>query len=122
TLRELHRFPGFTYVPGVFVERILVDGNGKATGVVARELTPGAEKSFTGDRVVLAAGALASSRIYLSTLQHEDGAAPELPGLMDNRHVMMPFVTPSRVGGDVEIASYQFHHLALGMRGASPGD
>ena len=122
TLRELHRFPGFTYVPGVFVERILLDGNGKATGVVARELVAGADKSFTGDRVVLAAGALASSRIYLSTLQHETGAAPELPGLMDNRHVMMPFVTPSRVGNDVEIASYQFHHLALGMRGTSSGD
>jgi len=122
TLRELHRFPTFTYVPGVFVERILLDDNGSATGALARELAGGAETKFAGDRVVLAAGALATSRIYLSTLQHETGAAPELPGLMDNRHVMMPFVTPSRVGGDVEIASYQFHHLALGMRGASPGD
>jgi choline dehydrogenase-like flavoprotein len=122
TLRELQRFPGFSYVPGVFVERILVDGNGRATGALGRELAGGSERSFSGDRVVLAAGALASSRIYLSTLQHENGAAPELPGLMDNRHVMMPFVTPSRVGNDVEIASYQFHHLALGMRGSAPGD
>jgi len=122
TLRELHRFPTFTYVPGVFVERILVDGSGSATGAMARELRTGVEQKFAGDRVVLAAGALATSRIYLSTLQHENGAAPELPGLMDNRHVMMPFVTPSRVGRDVEIASYQFHHLALGMRGSSPSD
>ncbi len=122
TLRDLHHFPGFTYVPGVFVERILVDGNGSATGAMARDLAAGSEKKFAGDRVVLAAGALATSRIYLSTLQHENGAAPELPGLMDNRHVMMPFVTPSRVGRDVEIASYQFHHIALGMRGASSDD
>lgn len=121
TLRELQRFPGFMYVPGVFVERVVVDGNGVATGAVTRELTGAGEKHFTGDRVVLAAGALATTRIYLGTLQHENGAAPELPGLMDNRHVMMPFVTPSQVGRDVEIASYQFHHLALGMRGATPG-
>lgn len=122
TLRELQRFPRFRYVPGRLVERVVVDDNGAATGVLARDLTGGTDAMYAGDRVVLAAGALATSRIYLSTLQHESGVAPELDGLMDNRHVMMPFVTFSRVGRDVEIASYQFHHLALGMRGATPGN
>ncbi|MGH7712768.1 MAG: GMC oxidoreductase [Gemmatimonadaceae bacterium] len=119
TLRELHGFPGFTYVAGVFVERIVLDNNGTALGAIARPLSGGAETRFDGDRVVLAAGALATTRIYLATLQHEQGAAPELSGLMDNRHVTMPFVTPALVGRDVELASYQFHHLALGIRDAS---
>jgi choline dehydrogenase-like flavoprotein len=120
TLRELHRFPGFTYAPAVFAERVLVDANGKAIGAIARSVSDGTEMQFTGDRVVLAAGALATTRIYLATLMHEQGVAPELPGLMDNRHVTMPFVTPALVGRDVDLASYQFHHLALGVRGASP--
>ena len=80
----------------------------------------GDETLFVGDRVVLAAGALATTRLYLSTLHHELGASPDLPGLMDNRHVQMPFVTPALIGRDVELASYQFHHLALGIRGAAP--
>lgn len=119
TLRELHRFPRFTYVPGVFVERVTVDGNGAANGAVARPAGGGDETRFVGDRVVLAAGALATTRLYLATLHHELGATPDLPGLMDNRHVQMPFVTPAFVGRDVELASYQFHHIALGIRGAA---
>ncbi len=120
TLRELHRFLGFTYVPGVFVERVTVDSNGAARGVVARAVAGGAETRFVGDCVVLAAGALATTRLYLATLHHALGAAPDLPGLMDNRHVTMPFVTPALVGRDVDLASYQFHHIALGIRGQSP--
>ncbi|HJU74421.1 MAG TPA: GMC oxidoreductase [Gemmatimonadaceae bacterium] len=120
TLRELHEFPGFTYVPSVFVDRVLVDGNGAAIGAFGRHVRTGEELRFSGDRVVLAAGALATTRIYLATMLHEQGTAPELSGLMDNRHVSMPFVTPVFVGRDVALASYQFHHVALGMRGASP--
>ncbi len=120
TLRELARFPGFTYVPGVFVERVQLDRNGAAIGAIARPVGGGEETRFSGERVVLAAGALATTRIYLATLWHENGALPDLPGLMDNRHVSMPFVTPALVGRDVDLASYQFHHLALGMQGATP--
>jgi len=120
TLRELARFPGFTYVPGVFVERVHLDSNGAAIGAIARPVGGGEEKRFSGERVVLAAGALATTRIYLATLLHENGDSPELTGLMDNRHVSMPFVTPALVGRDVDLASYQFHHLALGMRSATP--
>jgi choline dehydrogenase-like flavoprotein len=120
TLRELQRHARFTYVPGVFVERVVLDGNGTALGVAARRLGGGEEVHFSGDRVVLAAGALATTRIYLATLLHEQGSAPELHGLMDNRHVSMPFVTPALIGRDVELASYQFHHVALGMRGETP--
>ncbi|MGQ0642271.1 MAG: GMC oxidoreductase [Gemmatimonadaceae bacterium] len=119
TLRDLQRFPGFTYLPGIFVERVSVDGNGVAVGVIVRPASGGPETQISGDRVVLAAGALATTRIYLAMLFHEQASAPELPGLMDNRHVTMPFVTPALVGHDVDLASYQFHHVALGMRGAT---
>ncbi|MGQ0539518.1 MAG: GMC oxidoreductase [Gemmatimonadaceae bacterium] len=115
TLRDMARFPGFRYVPGIYVERINLDGNGTAVGVVARDVAGMNEQRFAGDRVVLAAGTLATTRLYLATLQHEFGAAPELTGLMDNRHVMIPFVTPTRVGSGIDQASYQFHHLAFGI-------
>ncbi|MEW5918100.1 MAG: GMC oxidoreductase, partial [Gemmatimonadota bacterium] len=120
TLGDLQRFPSFTYVPGVFVERIDVDGNGRAVGAIARSVTDGSERIFAGDRVVLAAGAIATTRIYLSTVHHATGTAPELYGLMDNRHVTMPFLTPALIGRDVNLASYQFHHIALGIRGDTP--
>jgi choline dehydrogenase-like flavoprotein len=119
TLRELQRYPGFRYVPGVFVERVVLDDNGIALGAIARPVRGAEELRFAGDRVVLAAGTLATTRIVLATLLHEHGTAPELAGLMDNRHVTMPFVTPALVGGDVDLASYQFHHVALGIRGAT---
>jgi choline dehydrogenase-like flavoprotein len=122
TLRELLRSPRFTYVPRVFVERVQLDGNGRALGVLGRHIESREEIAIPGDRIVLAAGALATTRLYLATLHFATGKAPELPGLMDNRHVSMPFVSPAMVGRDVDLHDYQFHHVALGIRRAGAAD
>lgn len=119
TLRELLRSPRFTYIPGIFVERVQLDANGVAVGLAGRHVDSGEAIEIAGDRVVLAAGALATTRLYLATLYFATGRAPELPGLMDNRQVSMPFVSPALVGRDVDLHDYQFHHIALGVR--SPG-
>ncbi len=115
TLAELQSHPRFTYQPGVHARRVLVDGNERATGVVAVPIDGGSEIEFRGDRVILAAGALASTQIYLETLLARGRADVSLPGLMDNRHVMVPFVNLARLGAKVELESYQFHMLAMAI-------
>jgi len=75
----------------------------------------GSEVEIRADRVVLAAGALATTQIYLQTLAAGGRGAVALPGLMDNRQAMVPFITLQRAGAPVQLASYQFHMLALGI-------
>ncbi|MEO7966051.1 MAG: GMC oxidoreductase, partial [Gemmatimonadaceae bacterium] len=115
TLAELQADERFTYRPGLVVRRLLLDGAGRVTGVVAVDVNGGSEVEILGDRTVLAAGALASSQIYLETLRRQGRATLQLPGLMDNRQVMIPFVTLSRLGAPVQLASYQYHMLAMGL-------
>lgn len=118
TLRECLTHESFTYRAGYLVGHFSADPRGRVTAVEARDLASGASASFTADWIVLAAGTLGSSAIYLESLRRREGRIKTLGGLMDNTHVVMPFVTPSHVGQGVETASYQFHHLALAVAGA----
>jgi choline dehydrogenase-like flavoprotein len=115
TLSDLRRHERFEYRPGLFVRRVSLDSRGRARGVVVSAHDASGETDMRADVVVLAAGALSSTRIYLETLAASGVAAPALPGLMDNRHVMIPFVNLSRIGSDVALSSYQFHMLAMGI-------
>ncbi len=115
TLADLLAHPAFTYRPGLLVRRVMTGRGGCATGVVAVPVDGGSEIELRGDRVILAAGALASTQLYLQTLAAQGRAAVALPGLMDNRHVMVPFVNLHRIGADVRLDSYQFHMLAIAL-------
>lgn len=115
TLAELLTHPSFTYRPGLLVRRVLRGADGRVTGVEAMPLAGGSAVEFRAERVVLAAGALATTRIYLHSLAADGRPDVKLPGLMDNRHVMVPFVNLGRVGHDVATASYQFHMLAMAL-------
>lgn len=115
TLAGLLTHPHFTYRPGLVVRRVLVGKGGRAMGVVAVPEAGGSEVELRGDRVILAAGALASTQLYLQTLDAQGRTDVALPGLMDNRHVMVPFVNLHRLGADVRLDSYQFHMLAIGL-------
>jgi choline dehydrogenase-like flavoprotein len=117
TLGELIRHPRFTYRPGVFVDRVLLDPRGNAEGVAMRDISGGAQGEVHADWTVLAAGALATTGIYLRTMAARGTATPRLHGLMDNRHISIPFVNFSRLGTDVDEANYQFHLLAMALRG-----
>ncbi|MCC6774627.1 MAG: GMC family oxidoreductase [Gemmatimonadaceae bacterium] len=120
TLTELLTHPQFSYHPGWLVRRVLLDratpgGEPCAIGVEAVPVAGGGAVEFRADRVILAAGALATTQVYLETLAAMGRADVALPGLMDNRHVMIPFVSLGRLGADVTLASYQFHMLAMGL-------
>ncbi|HMN08003.1 MAG TPA: GMC oxidoreductase [Gemmatimonadaceae bacterium] len=115
TLADLLAHPHFTYRGGMLVRRVLTTAHERAIGVVAVPAEGGEEVEFRADRIVLAAGALATTQIYLQTLAALGMDEVVLPGLMDNRHVMIPFVNLRRLGADVQLASYQYHMLALAL-------
>lgn len=120
TLARCLTMGGFTYRPDRYVTRFVYQDDGRVSEVLARDPATGQETAETADIVVLAAGALNSSRIYLESLYARTGQAPRLPGLMDNRQVHLPFVSPWRLGAQPETEAYQFHHLAFGIVAPDP--
>jgi len=122
TLRECLARPGFHYVPGVLARHFEFDERGRITKLVARRVTDGTSLEFESEVVALAAGALASSKIVLDSVYRRTGKVAVLPGLMDNRQIHVPFLSPRMIGLPVKTASYQFHHLAIGIERAVTRD
>lgn len=122
TLRECQRDPNFEYVPGFSVEYFTVGPAQRLRSVIARPVGGGPAQEFAADRLALAAGALLSTKIFLSSLWRSTGQRVRLPGLMDNRQVLVPFVNLSMMGQPFVAESYQYHLLGLGIESASPRD
>jgi choline dehydrogenase-like flavoprotein len=120
TLAECSRFETFTYVPGVYVRRLEVGEGGRVTRAVAVPVGGGAPVEFAGSVFALAAGTLSSSRIFLDSVAHAGGTAPELHGLMDNRQILVPFVNLEMIGARYEAESYQYHQLGMGIDSEGP--
>ena len=121
TLRACLRDARFTYRAGWLATHLRLDAGGRASHVVARALDGQREESLPASAVVLAAGALGTSRLVLESLART-GERVELPGLMDNRQVLMPFVNLKLVGRPFTSASYQYHQLALAYAPGAPRD
>lgn len=58
-------------VPRQFVERVLVDGSGRAQGVVVQDLRSGQRREIRTGAVVLAAGAIETARLLLASATTE---------------------------------------------------
>jgi choline dehydrogenase-like flavoprotein len=112
TLRECRRDPRFQYRGGWLATHLVLDGGARVRGVALRSFDGAREETLAASTVVLAAGALGTSRIVLESLART-GERTELAGLMDNRQVLMPYVNLKLVGRRFESASYQYHQLAL---------
>jgi choline dehydrogenase-like flavoprotein len=93
---------------------------GRVTGVVGCDLASGNTEEFRAGRVVLAAGTLSSSAIFLNSVYRDSGQIPTLRGLMDNRQVLMPFLNLQLLGKPYNPNSYQYHQLAIGVRADPP--
>jgi len=119
TLRELQAHANFRYVPGVFVRRFEA-GEGGRVRALELEREDGVREIRAVERLVLAAGTLSSSRIFLESLAHAGASAPALEGLMDNRQVLLPFVNLAMLRRSAELDSYQYHQLALGLSAQDP--
>jgi choline dehydrogenase-like flavoprotein len=120
TLEDCRRFPGFRYASGVFVRRFLLDGQRRIKAVFVEDLASGRREEVEAETLVLAAGALATTRIFLESVYHATGETVTLGGLMDNRQILVPFVNLSMLRRPYNPDSYQYHQLGLGIEGATP--
>ncbi len=102
---------GFTYRAGVRVLRVEASDGGRVRRLHLRPVSGGAEEHLDVETVVLAAGTLATADIVLRSVG--DGGVDRLAGLMDNRQVLVPFVSPRLLGKGFDPESYQYHQLAM---------
>jgi choline dehydrogenase-like flavoprotein len=122
TLSECMSFDEFDYRPRSLVSHFTY---GKARNLQQLHVKAGngvEQIDLNGARVVLAAGTLSTSRIFLESIYQSTGDLPTLSGLMDNRQVLVPFVNPWMFGNACSTDSYQYHQLAVGIDGGPGGD
>lgn len=114
TLDQCRGFSNFSYIPNRWVSHFNYNKTNRITGVVAYE--PGKPEPFEYevDTLVLAAGTLCSTMIYLDSIYRQTGEVLKLHGLMDNRQILLPFITLDMVGKSYKPESYQYHQLAVG--------
>ena len=122
TLQECRQFPGFEYIPGLEVTHFRVGAGSRVVTVVARGVDDGREHEFPVERLALAAGALLSTRIFLTSVFRHTGERIRLRGLMDNRQILVPFVNLGLIGQPFAAESYQYHLLGMGLEAGSRRD
>lgn len=115
TLAQCLKNPAFTYIPNQRVTHFTLDGQNHISHVVARSVLDGKETEFPVENLVLAAGTLSSSMIYMESIYRHHGEIIRLPGLMDNRQILVPFINLKLIGKQYRPASYQYHQLAIGF-------
>lgn len=120
TLAECRQYPNFTYVPNMRVTHFKVDSRNRVTAAVAAAVAGGETQEFSAARLVLAAGALSSSRIYLESIRRRTGEVVRLRGLMDNRQILVPFVNLGLIGTAYNPDTYQYHQLCMGIETDDP--
>ena len=118
SLRAFTERETFAYHSGVRVSHFAFGDDGRVTKVVGYSTEDGSEREFEVGTLVLAAGALCTSKIVLDSFYRATGEVRELQGLTDNRQILMPFVNLGMVGRRYEPKSYQYHQLAMALDAA----
>jgi hypothetical protein len=110
TLEELSPKENFTYLPRVFVDHV---GSGTTAYVSGKHVDTGDAVRFSARAVLMAAGAVQTTRIVLRSLNLFDAPAP----ILMKNHYHIPFLIPSRIG---KPAAAKNHSLAqVTMHGLS---
>ncbi len=122
TLRALLRRPGLEYLGGRRAVRLRTDDARHVRAVVCERVDGSGAEEVVADHVALGAGTLASSRIFLETWRAATGESRRLAGLMDNRQVLVPFLTWRMIRRRHDPRTYQYHQLAFGFDGHDPRD
>ena len=120
TLSECRKYSRFHYIQNIYVEYFRFNSKHRITSVVAKHTNNGQSIEFSLDKLVLAAGTLSTSKIFLESIRKNSGAVVKLPGLMDNRQVLIPFVNFKMVCKPYNPESYQYHQLAMGLNSKNP--
>ena len=122
TLNDCKRFSNFRYVPGLYVSHFKFNDKRKITSIVAKSLADNETQELGLDKLVLAAGTLSSSKIFLRSVLEGTGEIVKLHGLMDNRQVLIPFINLKMIGRRFDPGTYQYHQIAFGVEGDRPAD
>jgi choline dehydrogenase-like flavoprotein len=88
TLETLVRNRGVTYRGGVYVDR-LTPGDGTVLIQAHERGTPGARVEFSASRVLVACGAVSSTRLMLTSM----GRTPHTAHLVDSQYFLIPMVS-----------------------------
>lgn len=118
SMRVLERHPAFSYVPGVEALYFRMNAQGRIDTLVGRRTADGELIELPISRLVLAAGTLASATLVMRSVRTATGEDLTLPGLMDNRQALVPFLNLRMLGRGVPTSSYQYHLLGMGLAGA----
>jgi choline dehydrogenase-like flavoprotein len=120
TLNDCKRFSNFRYVPELYVSHFRFNKKRQITAVVAKSLHDNSAHDFSLDKLVLAAGTLSSSKIFLQSIFEGAREIVKLHGLMDNRQVLIPFINVKMIGRRFDPETYQYHQIAFGLEGEKP--
>ena len=120
TLAECCQFPNFHYVSGLRATHFRLDARRRITHLVAAPIAGGGAEEIPANRLVLAAGAVSSTKIYLESIYRHTGELVELGGLMDNRQILVPFLNLRLIGQPYNPESYQYHQVGMGIEQGAP--
>jgi len=120
TLEECRRYSNFRYIPNMYVTHFQFNSKHRITHIVAKYLKNGQQQTFPLDKLVLAAGTLPTSQIFLKSIFKNTGEIIRLNGLMDNRQILVPFVNLKMAGKPYDPESYQYHQIAMGLETENP--
>lgn len=120
TLEECKTYDNFKYIPDMYVRHFNFDAEGQIFSVTAESVTDSKYYDFKLDKLILAAGTLSSSKIYLESIYRKTSEIIKLRGLMDNRQVLIPFLNLKMVGKAAKLDFYQYHQLAIYINSKNP--
>ncbi len=120
TLEKLRARDGFRYVAGAYVSHFQFEGR-QVKGITVQSTRGGGVEHVPVERLALAAGTLATTKIVLDSLFHAGQEPWALDGLMDNRQVLMPFLNLGMLGKQYDPNTYQYHQLCFGVDGTVAG-
>ncbi len=115
TLKECEKYSNFKYVSGMYVKHFKYDGHNNISSVIAESVIDSSPHEFPVDKLVLGAGTISSSKIFMESIYRKTGEIIRLNGLMDNRQILAPFVNMKMIGKSFDSESYQYHQLAFGI-------
>lgn len=115
TLNECMQYEHFQYISGLYADHFIINSKNIVTRIVARSVQDQTLYEFPVDKLVLAAGTICTSRIFLESIFQNEGKIAKLDGLMDNRQILVPFINLKMVGKHYNPESYQYHQIALGI-------
>ena len=108
TLDACRKFNHFNYIGGQRVRKFIAEGS------IVKSITLEGGSELDVGTLVLACGTIESSALFLRSIARD--STVRLTGLMDNRQMLIPFLTPKLIGAKSLTDHYQYHQLALSIQ------